>query len=123
MKKESKICPGFKDAVGVTPADFLQNLNNFLDDEDSADADILRKMVVDACVNVGVPDALNKSLVASISNRVCPACAIIVPRGFCYCAACECEFISTGKFVVQTIRHHQCDGGSETSSARSKRRC
>ena len=86
-------------AVGVTPADFLGNLNNFLDDEDSADADILRKMVVDACVNVGVPNALDKSLVeirdllsrfivyrgddpSSISNGVCPACAIIVPRDF-----------------------------------------
>ena len=54
---ESEICPGFKDAVGVTPADFLGNLNSFLDDEDSADADILKKMVVDACVNIGVPKA------------------------------------------------------------------
>ena len=114
---ESEICFGFKHAVGVTPAEFLGNLNNFLDDEDSADADILRKMVVDACVNVGVPDALNTSLVeirdllgrfivyreddpSSISNRVRPACTIIVPRGFCYCTACECEFISTGKFVI-----------------------
>ena len=103
--------------MGVTRADFLGNLNSFLDDEDSADADILSKMVVDACVNVGVPEALDKSLVeirdllsrfivyreddpSSISNRVCPACAIIVPRGFSYCAACECEFISTGKFVI-----------------------
>ena len=32
--------------------------------------------------------------------RVCPACAIIIPRGFCYCTACECEFISSGKFVI-----------------------
>ena len=112
---ESEICPGFKDAVGVTPADFLGNLNSFLDDEDSADADILKKMVVDARVNVGVPEALDKSLVeirdllsrfivyreddpSSISNRVCPACAITVPRGFCYCTACKGEFISTGKF-------------------------
>ena len=94
---ESKICPGFKDAAGVTPADFLGNLNSFLDDEDSADADILKKMVVDACINIGVPEAFNKSLVeirdllskfivyreddpSSISNRVCPACAIIIPR-------------------------------------------
>ena len=46
---ESEICPGIKDAVGVTPADFLGNLNSFLDDEDSADAD--------ACVNIGVPKA------------------------------------------------------------------
>ena len=38
---------------------------------------------------------------SSISNRVCPACAIIIPRGSCYCAACKCEFISTGKFVIQ----------------------
>ena len=115
---ESEICPGFKDAAGVTPADFLRNLNSFLDDEDSADADVLKKMVVDACVNIGVPEALlGKSLVeitdllsrfivyreddpSSISNRVCPACAINIPRGFCYCAACECEFISTGKFVA-----------------------
>ena len=37
---------------------------------------------------------------SSISNRVCPACAVIIPRGFCYCAACECELISTGKFVI-----------------------
>ena len=37
---ESEICPGFKGAVGVTPADFLGNLNN-----------------------VGVPEALDKSLV------------------------------------------------------------
>ena len=114
---ESEICPGFKDAAGVTPADFLGNLNSFLDDEDSADADILKKMVVDACVNIGVPEALGKSLVeirdllsrfivyreddpSSISNRVCPACAIIIQMGFCYCTACECEFISTGKFVI-----------------------
>ena len=114
---ESEICPGFKDAAGVTPADFLGNLNSFLDGEDSADADILKKMVVDACVNIGVPEALGKSLVeirdllsrfivyreddpSSISNRVCPACAIIIPRRFCYCAACECELISTGKFVI-----------------------
>ena len=47
----------------MTPADFLGNLNSFLDDEDSADADILKKMVVDACINIGVPEALNKSLV------------------------------------------------------------
>ena len=115
---ESEICPEFKDAVGVTPADFLGNLNSFLDDaEDSADADILKKMVVDACINIGVPEALNKSLVeirdllsrfivhreddpSSISNRVCPARAIIIPRGFCYCTARECEFISTGMFVI-----------------------
>ena len=62
---ESEICPGFKDAVGVTPADCLGNLNSFLDDEDSADADILKKMVVTACVNIGVPETLNKSLVES----------------------------------------------------------
>ena len=117
-RAESEICPGFKGAAGVTPADFLGNLNSFLDDEDSADADVLKKMVVDACVNIGVPEALlGKSLVeitellsrfivyreddpSSISNRVCPACAIIIPRGFCCCAACECEFISTGKFVA-----------------------
>ena len=114
---ESEICPGFKDAVGVTPADFLGNLNSFLDDEDSADADILKKMVVDACIKIGVPEALDKSLVeirgmlsrfivyreddpSSISNRVCPACSISIPRGFCYCTACQCEFISTGKFVI-----------------------
>ena len=95
----------------------LRNLNNFLNDEDSADADILTKMVVDACVNVGVPDALDKLLVeirdllsrfivyreedpSSISNRVCPACAIVIPRGFYYCTARQCEFISTGKFVI-----------------------
>ena len=106
---ESEICPGFKDAAGVTPADFDGNLNCFADGEDSADADILKKMVVDACINIGVPEALNKSLVeirgllsrfivyreddpSSISNRVCPACAIIIPRGFCYCTACECSF-------------------------------
>ena len=105
---ESEICPRFKDAAGVTPADFLGNLNSFLDDEDSAGADILRKMVADACVNVGAPDALDKSLVeirdllsrfivyreedpSSISNSVCPACAIVIPRGFCYCTACQCE--------------------------------
>ena len=108
---------GFKDAAGVTPADVLGNLNSFLDDEDSADADILTKMIVDACVNVGVPETLDKSLVeirdllsrfivyrehdpSSISIRVCSACAIIVPRGFCYCTACKCEFVSTGKFVI-----------------------
>ena len=101
----------------MTPADFLGNLNSFLDDEDPADADILKKMVVAACVNIGVPETLNKSLVeirgllsrfivyreddpSSISNRVCPACAVIVPRGFCDCTACECELISTGKFVI-----------------------
>ena len=101
----------------MTPADFDGNLNSFLDDEDSADADILKKMVVTACVNIGVPEALNKSLVeirdllsrfivcrkddpSSISNRVCPACAVIIPRGFCYCTACECELISSGKFVI-----------------------
>ena len=94
----------------MTPADFLGNLNSFLE----ADADILKKMVVDAC---GVPEALDKWLVeirdllsrfivyceddpSSISNRVCPACAIKIPRGFCYCAARQCEFISTGKFVI-----------------------
>ena len=49
VESESEICPGFKDAVGVTPADFLGNLNSFLDDEDSADAEILKKMVVAAC--------------------------------------------------------------------------
>ena len=82
-----------------------------------ADADILKKMVVDACINIGVPETLNKSLVeirdllsrfivyreddpSSIFPRVCPACAIIIARGFCYCTACECEFISTGKFVI-----------------------
>ena len=114
---ESEICPGFKDAVGVTPVDFLGNLNGFLDDEDSADAHILKKMVVDACIKIGVPEALDKSLVeirdllsrfivyreddpSCISNRVCPACAIIISRGFCYCTACQCEFISTGKFVI-----------------------
>ena len=114
---ESEICPGFKDAVGVTPANFLGNFNSFLDDEDSADADILKKMVVDACVNIGVPEALGRSLVeirdllsrfivyrendpSSISNRVCPACAIIIQMGFCYCTACKCEFIFTGKFVI-----------------------
>ena len=91
---ESEICPGFKDAVGVTPADFLGNLNNFLDDEDSADAGIL---VVNAGTKIGVPEDLDKSLVeirdmlsrfivyreddpSCISNRVCPACAIIIPR-------------------------------------------
>ena len=37
---------------------------------------------------------------SSISNRVCPACAIIISRGFCYCTACEYEFISTGKFMI-----------------------
>ena len=75
------------------------------------------KTAVDACINIGVPEALDKSMVeikdllrrfivyreddpSSISNRVCPACAIIIPRGFCYCMACECEFISTGKFVI-----------------------
>ena len=103
--------------MGVTPADFLGNLNSFLDDEDSADANILRKMVVKPCENVEEPELLNNSLVkirdllsrfivyreddpSSISNRVCPACAIIIPRGFCYCTACECELISTGKFVI-----------------------
>ena len=47
----------------MTPADFLGNLNSFLDDEDSADAEILKKMVVMACINVEVPELLNKSLV------------------------------------------------------------
>ena len=108
--------------MGVTPADFLGNLNSFLDDEDSADAD--------ACVNIGVPKAkpwANRCLLSrfivyrendpsSISNRVCPACAIIIQVGFCYCTACECEFISTGKFVI-----HVDD--DEPSSARSKGRC
>ena len=40
----------------MTPADFLGN-------EDAADADILKKMVVDACIKIGVPEALDKSLV------------------------------------------------------------
>ena len=117
IQVESEICPGFKDAVGVSPADFLGNLNSFLDDEDSADAEILKKMVVKACVNIEVPELLNNSLVeirdllsrfivyreddpSSISNRVCPACAVIIRRGFCYCTACDCELISTGKFVI-----------------------
>ena len=40
----------------------------------SADADILKKMVVDACVNIGVPEALDKNplwLEASI-NKLSP---------------------------------------------------
>ena len=114
---ESEICPELTDAVGVTPADFLGNLNSFLGDEDSADAEILKKMVVMACINIEVPDLLNNALIdirdllsrfivyceddpSNISNRVCPACAVIIPRGFCYCTACDCELISTGKFVI-----------------------
>ena len=70
-----------------------------------------------ACINIEVPELLNNSLVeirdllsrfivyreddpSSVSNRVCPACAVIIPRGFCYCAACDCGLISTGKFVI-----------------------
>ena len=47
----------------MTPADFLGILNSFLDDENSADAEILKKMVVKACVNIEVPELLNNSLV------------------------------------------------------------
>ena len=81
--------------AGVTPADFLENLNSFMDDEDSADAEILKKMVVTACINIEVPDLLNNSLIdirdllsrfivyrkddpSNISNRVWPACAVII---------------------------------------------
>ena len=101
----------------MTPADFGRNLNSFLDDEDSADAEILKKMVVMAYINVNVPEMLNDSLVeirdllsrfvvyceddpSNISNRVCPTRATIIPRGFCYCTACNCELISTGKFII-----------------------
>ena len=52
---ENEVCPGFKGAAGVTPADFLGNLSNFLDDEDSADADMLRKMVIKACETSRIP--------------------------------------------------------------------
>ena len=111
-------CTSVKDAEGVTTADFLGNFNSFLDDEDSADADILKKMVVMARVNVQAPEILNDSLSvkirdllsrlvvyreddpSNISNRVCPACATVIPRGFRYCKACNCELISTGKFIV-----------------------
>ena len=74
----------------MTPADFLGNLKSFLDDEDSSDAEILKKMVVMACINVEVPELLNNSLVeirdllsrfivyreddpSNISNKISPA--------------------------------------------------
>ena len=83
----------------MTPANFLGNLNSFLDDEDSADAEVLKKMVVVACINVEVPELLNNSSVeirdllsrfivyreddpSNISSRVCPACAVIIPEDF-----------------------------------------
>ena len=126
----SRTRSGFKDAAGVTPADFLGNLNNFLDDEDSADADILRRMVVKACVNVREPEVLNDSLIeirdllsrfivyreddpSNISSRLCPACATAVPRGFCYCAARNCELRSSSSMSMtrnQGIRHQQDEG-------------
>ena len=106
---ENEICPGFKDAVGVTPVDFLGNLN-ILDDEDSADADILRRMVVKARINVHEPEVWNDSLIeirtysagsSSTARMIHPTYPTgfalrVVPRGFCYCTACHCELISTG---------------------------
>ena len=122
-------------------------LNNFLDDEDSADADNLRKMVVDACVNVGVPDALDKSWVeirdllsrfivyreedlSSISNTGMPSVRYHCSKGIFLLRGVPMRVHfhrqvrdPRGRRRGQTIRHYQRDGGSETSSARSKGGC
>ena len=138
--------PGFKDAVGVTPADFLGNLNNFLDDEDSADADILRNMVVDArqrrsvrCLGqiVGRDPGFAQQIHRLPRGRPIkhfqqgmPSVRYRYSKGVLLLHGMPMQVHfhrqardPRGRRRGQTIRHHQCDGGSETSSARSKGGC